>query len=150
VSVARKRAALTRRTLLLGACALSVAGVGAVGGGYLLGSAGIRARWIEALLRRNLPGIEIEPGSLARFVQEMLATDLLVSRKRALVASADLAAPQLTARVGSVRRFREEAERKIVTDFLMGSNFFRVANPAAEPIVYYGRPAVCPNPFARL
>ena len=55
-----------------------------------------------------------------------------------------------TGRVRSVRRVRDEVEREIVTDFLMGSNFFRVADPAGEPIVYFGRPTVCPNPFARL
>jgi hypothetical protein len=38
----------------------------------------------------------------------------------------------------------------VLTEFLMGSNFFRTGDTKSQPIVYSGRIPACGNPFATL
>ncbi|MDO6618786.1 twin-arginine translocation signal domain-containing protein [Pseudomonadota bacterium] len=43
----------------------------------------------------------------------------------------------------------DKYERKLVTDFMMSTNYFQVSNPATEALQYYGANRPCYNPFAR-
>lgn len=112
--------------------------------------AGGRAAWIADVIRRNLPGILIDEASMASFVQAMLASGLLDSYKRNLLVLADTAIPSLSRRIAPARERIEWLERWVLTEFLLGSNFFRVADPKSETIVYSGKSPACPNPFAKL
>jgi hypothetical protein len=129
-----------------------VAGVAALAlGGSLAGIryAGGRAAWIADVVHRNLPGVLIDEASIATFVQDVLASGLLDSDKRRLAILADTTIPALR-RLAPARERIEWLERLVLTEFLVGSNFFRVADPKTQTIVYSGKTPACGNPFATL
>ena len=78
---------------------------------------------MSGILHRSLPGYAIEPKGLALFIDEHFARQK--SRKKRLLAAAqgvlDLT-PMMPAAMA--KRFAAE-ERMIVTDFLIGSDFFQ-------------------------
>jgi hypothetical protein len=128
----------------------SLAGSALVLGGSL---AGIRyatglAAWTADVVRRNLPGVLIDEASLATFVQHVLESDFLDSGTARLAVLADATVPALR-RIPPARERMERLERRVLTRFLIGSNFFRGVDTTSQPIVYSGIPA-CGNPFARL
>ena len=43
----------------------------------------------------------------------------------------------------------EQIERDVITQFLIGSNFFQLADPGSETIEFSELPTSCPNPFYR-
>jgi hypothetical protein len=138
----------SRRRLLIGAGAGAVACAGAAGVVWS-SSERNRARWIEQVIRSNLPGITIDEASLARFVQETLTSPSMQSTRRRLGIAADAQVPWLTRRIHRVEQGVEITERQVLTNFLIGSNFFRVSEPERETIVYYGGIPACSNPFVR-
>jgi hypothetical protein len=135
-----------RRALLIG---------GLAGSALLLGGsiAGIRyasgaTAWIADVVRRNLPGVFIDEASLATFVQQVLESGLLDSPKARLAVLADTTIPALRC-IPPARERMERLERLILTEFLIGSNFFR-GDTTSQPIVYSGKIPACGNPFATL
>jgi hypothetical protein len=136
-----------RRTLLIG----GLAGVTTLAlGGALTGIryANGRAAWIADVVRRNLPGVVIDQGSIVSFAQHVLASGLLDSGKLRLALFVDTMIPALSRRIAPARERLEDVERLILTEFLMGSNFFRVADPKLQKIIYSGKISACGNPFA--
>ncbi len=109
-----------------------------------------RAAWIADVVRQGLPGVLIDEASIAAFVQDVLASDLLGSHKRRLAVLADTAIPVLLRRIPPARERIESLERLVLTEFLVGSNFFRVGDPKSHTIVYSGKIPACGNPFATL
>jgi hypothetical protein len=107
------------------------------------------AAWVERVVRDNLPGIALDEASLATFVREILSGDLLRPTLHRLAVHVHHAAPWLSARVSKTRHGLEKLERQVLTHFLLGSNFFRVADPKRERIIYYGAAIACNNPFVR-
>jgi hypothetical protein len=101
------------------------------------------------VVRRNLPGVLIDEASIAAFVQDVLASGLLDSHKARLAVLADTTIPALR-RIAPARERMERLERLVLTEFLMGSNFFRTGDTKSQPIVYSGRIPACGNPFATL
>jgi hypothetical protein len=108
-----------------------------------------RARWIEQVIRSNLPGITFDEASLTRFVMETLRSLPMQSTRRRMGIAASSQASWLTRRIRSVEQGMDLTERQVLTSFLMGSNFFRVSEPTRETIVYYGPAPGCGNPFVR-
>lgn len=135
-----------RRRLLIASVAGTVA-LGAAGALPLSRSEYARARWVEEVLRRNLPGVRIDEASLSVFVRDVLAGNHFRARKRGLSVVAQQYVPWLTMRVPKIRTGLEKLERQVLTEYLLGSNFFRVSEPRRETITYYGPAVACANPF---
>lgn len=145
----RGRPTFTRRWFLLGGAATV-----AVAGSATLWQQGTfarwRAAWIERVIRSNLPGVKLDEPSLATFVHTMLDAQFLAPPTHKAAIMADRAFPWLTVRVPKLRGGLETLERKVLTEYLLGSDFFRVGDPKREPVTYYGPSLACSNPFARL
>lgn len=147
VATPRRRRAFSRRLFLAtGAGGAIALGVG--GWQWWSGFAGSRARWVESAVRKNLRGVVLDQDSLARFVQAVLAGRLIETRTQGMAVFAHRAAPWLTQRIPKVRQALETRERQVLTEYLIGSNFFHVVDPRREPIVWYGAPVACGNPWA--
>jgi hypothetical protein len=135
-----------RRKLLIagagGALALGIFGAASRGelGNY-------RASWIERVVRENLPGIDIDASSLQAYIKEIMADERMQQKLVKATVFVDRFVPWLPAHIASARDGLEGLERFVLTEYLMGSNFFRVPDPKRETIVYSGRVLVCNNPF---
>jgi hypothetical protein len=102
---------------------------------------------VERVLRTNLPGIVFEEHSLAAFVQHIDAVEAGQSTLHQAVAFAAHTAPSLVNAIPKIKKNEALRERQVLTEYLIGSNFFRV-DPTREPIVYQGAATACTNPFA--
>jgi hypothetical protein len=135
---------MNRRNFLIASGAAG--GLAVAGGGMFLLSDNYHA-WVSGILHRSLPGYAIEPKGLALFIDEHFAHQK--SRKKRLLAAAqgvvDLT-PMMPAAMAE--RFAAE-ERMIVTDFLIGSDFFQNYPGGSKEVTYSGKPAGCVSPFAR-
>ena len=138
---------IQRRGFLVGgAAAIASASVGFV---WLRGAFSSQA-WIEDVVRSNLPGIKLDETSFREFVVAMSRHDWFAPSSHRAAIAVDRTVPWIAARVPQVREGLEKLERRVLTEFLIGSNFFRVRDPRAETIVYYGPAIACSNPFATL
>lgn len=133
---------ISRRKVLAGA-----AGAVVVGAVAWIPLKSYRASWIEQVVRENLPGIELEPDSLQTFVKYMLGHERLQPALVRATIFADRFVPWLPARISKAREGLAGVERHVLTEYLIGSNFFRVPDPKAETIVYGGAVIACINPF---
>lgn len=106
-----------------------------------------RATWVERVVRDNLPGIDLDPVSLQGFINDMLASERMQRKEVKLTVFADRFVPWLPAHISKARNGLEGLERHVLTEYLIGSNFFRVPDPKRERIVYSGTVMACPNPF---
>jgi hypothetical protein len=134
--------AISRRKVLLGAA-------GAVTLGAVVWSPlkNYRASWIERVVRDNLPGINLDPDSLQTFVKYMQSHERLQPALVRATIFADRFVPWLPAHISKARQGLEGVERHVLTEYLIGSNFFRVPDPKRETIVYSGAVIACINPF---
>jgi hypothetical protein len=135
---------LTRRRMMVGAVGIVAAGVaGAVG----IAVGGGKYGFIEAILRRNLPGVSLSDAEIGKFVEAYWPEFISPPRRR------DAALRRLTvlahAMVRSDFMISEETERQILTEFLIGSNFFQLSDPKSTAIEFRGLAGACPNPFYR-
>jgi hypothetical protein len=132
-----------RRKLLIagagGAAALGIFG--------LASFSNYRATWIERVVRENLPGIDLDPVSLQAFIKDMLASERMQRKEVKVTVFADRFVPWLPAHISKARNGLEGLERYVLTEYLIGSNFFRVPDPKRETIVYSGLALACRNPF---
>ena len=139
--------AFSRRNLLLGGAAIGVVGLGV--GAYGLSASG--ADFFRAMLKSYLPDANIPEETIRAFAEAA-----------ALGREADFA-PKLKALSAAVRVVGFEAvsagfsgdyaftkfNREFLTAFLLGSNYFDIADPTTEEIVFYAMPRVCINRFAQ-
>lgn len=133
----------TRRTFFaLGAAAGAVAAAGAalLAGGY--------RSWLVASLREALPGYSFEPAGLDRFVEEYESRHGQVMKFRLLGAAERIFDVDSLLSDAKERRIEDE-EREVVTEFLIGSDFFQHYPLAVKEIAYNGRAVECRSPFAR-
>jgi len=136
----------SRRRFLLGGTASLIA-VGLVGKLSFDSVAGQDA-WVEKILRRHFSGVKLDDGSLPLFFRDIRAKGILGARRHRLAVLMDQTLPGPSSLVTRVRHAIEVRERLVLSEFLLGSNFFRVQDPTRETITYFGRPPVCGNPFA--
>lgn len=137
----------SRRQLLLGGAA--VGALGLAGGGYLL-SAG-PADFFRAMLDARLPGVKISRESIEAFVEDSLKNrndDFLPKLKILSAGTRAVGYENLAAAMKDNEAF-EVFDREFLTRFLLGSNFFNVADPTKEEVIFVGVPPACGNPFAR-
>lgn len=136
---------IRRRRLIMAALgALLAGGAGTVA---YMRQTDFAGAWIRAMLARHLPDVEIDAPSLDRFISHALSGPLLPASRRWLLLL-DGRLPVLTRSVPVVRSALENAERRLLSEFLIGSNFFAVAHPRRQPIQFFGVASACPNPFA--
>lgn len=135
--------AISRRRVLLG-----TAGAAIVGALAWTPLGNYRAGWIERVVRDNLPGINLDPASLQTFVTYMLGHERLQPPLVRATILADRFVPWLPAHISKARQGLEGLERQVLTEYLIGSNFFRVPDPKRETIIYNGAVIACRNPFA--
>ena len=135
-----------RSFLLAGGAVVAVIGAGISGVRF----ASSREEWVVSVIRGNLPGITIDTDSLVKFVEQAVRSDALKPVTHRLAVFAEQRVPWVTARIPKVRNGLDKLERRVLTEFLLGSNFFRVPNPEQETIVYHGPAIACGNPFVSL
>lgn len=133
----------SRRSFLIASGAIATA----LGAGIYLRFGSSREQWVESVIRDNLPGIRIDEDSFPTFIKHAVNSDALKPATHRLAVLAEQALPWVTARIPKVHNGLEKLERRILTEFLLGSNFFRVPDPKRETIVYYGPAIACSNPF---
>jgi hypothetical protein len=138
---------LSRRRVLIAGSA--VAATAAAGGIWIASRIDGPAVWIEAVVRRHLPGLTLDPVSLATFIDEFSRRRELQDAKLKLAVNIDQAVPAVTPRVAKLDRRIDRLERLVVTSYLVGSNFFRESDPHTATIVYGGELPACGNPFAK-
>ena len=136
--------ALSRRNVLIGTAAV---GAVAVGGVTLVATAEVKSAAL-AFFKRALPGVTIDEKSALVAIEEFVADWPLAKR---LVLGAAWNTAGIDTMAAMTPRFEPPA-RHLLTHFLLGSNFFLVKDPRAQPIVYLGNRAgtACANPFANL
>ena len=135
---------LSRRNVLIGTAAV---GAAAVGGVTWVATAEVKSAGL-AFFKRALPGVTIDDRSALVAIDEFMS-DWPTAKRLALGAVWNTAGVDTMAAINP--RFESPA-RHLLTHFLLGSNFFLVKDPRAQPIVYLGKRSgtACANPFANL
>lgn len=104
--------------------------------------------WIRDALSRSLPGYSFDPAGLARFVAEYDARQPFSIKRRVLAAAQGLIDTKPFLPERKVMHLAE-IEREVLSDFLVGSDFFENYPDGPKVITYRGAPAACISPFAR-
>jgi hypothetical protein len=104
--------------------------------------------WIRDVLSRSLPGYSFDPAGLARFTAEYDARQPFSIKRRVLAVAEGLidTKPFLPERKA---KHLAEREREVISDFLVGSDFFENYPNGPKVITYRGAPTACGSPFAR-
>ena len=102
---------------------------------------------MSGILHRSLPGYAIEPKGLALFIDEHFARQK--SRKKRLLAAAQGVLDLTPMMPVAMAKPLAAEERMIVTDFLIGSDFFQNYPGGSKEVTYSGKPAACVSPFAK-
>lgn len=124
---------------------LTAIGAAAVGGVAWVATSDLKPAGL-AFLKRALPGVTIDEKSALVAIDDFMA-DASTGKRLVLGAAWNTVGVGTMAEV--VPRFESPA-RHLLTQFLLGSNFFHVKDPKAQPIVYTGIGVACSNPFANL
>jgi hypothetical protein len=130
-----------RRFLALGAAAGGMAAIGTV-----LFSNGYRS-WVVSVLERALPGYSYDPAGLDLFVEERASSHATVLKFRLLGAAESVVDARWMMPRRVVHRIEDE-ERDVLTEFLIGSDFFQQYPYGGRTITYTGRRTACISPFA--
>ena len=134
-----------RKFLLMGSAAGALLVLGGSGAAFVWSD---RYRgWIEATLRRAVPGYNLELTGLARFVEDYNAHKEGGLRLR-LFAAAERLVDAKWALPAKMAADVEEEERRIVSHFLLGSDFFQNYPNGTKMITYAGSTEACGSPFA--
>jgi hypothetical protein len=134
-----------RAFLLMGTAIGGMAAIGAAGSTYV--AVDRYEGWIHKILQRSLPGYSFEPEGLATFIDEYNARQGRSIKYRLFAAAEGLVDSK------AMLPDRQEAhvverERKILSDFLLGSDFFENYPNGSKTITYRGKPVACVSPFA--
>jgi hypothetical protein len=126
-------------TLAAGAGGIAIGGATLFANGY--------ESWIVGVLRRALPGYAFDPAGLEQFIADYRSRHAKVSKFRLLGAAETVFQARSLLRRKTADRI-ENDERKVLTEFLIGSDFFQHYPPEGRKITYHGRAVVCKSPFA--
>lgn len=103
--------------------------------------------WVHEILAHSLPGYELEPEGLALFIDQY-SEKKGRSAKLRLYAAAEGVTEAQWALPQDFAEDVEVEERKILSDFLIGSDFFEGPTDKPKLITFRGLPEACGNPFA--
>jgi len=136
---------MNRRTVLFGAGALVVSTLAA--GGVSIAMLD-RTDFFASVLRRYLPDAIVPDVEIAEFADVYWP----IMAKRYGSRAALMPSLETVDRLfipGEMDEV-EQMERDILTNFLIGSNFFGLKDPKTEPIDFTGLVVACSNPFQRV
>jgi hypothetical protein len=135
---------MNRRNFLL--LSSAAGGLVALGGGAFVLTDNYHG-WVSSILHRSLPGYTVEPKGLGLFIEEHFAHQK--SRKKRLFAAAEGLVDLTPIMPAGMATHVAAQERAILTDFLIGSDFFQHFPNGPKEITYRGKPTACVSPFAR-
>src|SRR5262245_61556853 len=134
-----------RQFLLMGSALGGLAAFGFASAGYV--ALDRYGGWIREILSRSLPGYSFDPDGLALFIDEYNEQQGRSIKYRVFAAAegvVDAKAVLPKRQAEDVRR----RERRILSDFLVGSDFFENYPGGTKMITYRGKPEACGSPFA--
>lgn len=134
-----------RQFLMLSSAVGGLATIGIGGAAYL--AIDRYGGWIREALGRALPGYSIDPAGLALFLDEYNARQGRAIKSRLFAAAEGLTDAKAVLSDSQVEEIARR-ERRIVSDFLVGSDFFENYPDGPKTITYRGRPVACGSPFA--
>jgi hypothetical protein len=133
-----------RKFLLMG---VAVGGLAAIGGGTAFAVNDRYEGWVRQILHRWLPGYDIDPKGLAQFLDDFNKKQGHAIKLRLFAAAEGVVDVEALLPQGTEADIKEE-ERRILSSFLVGSDFFETYPNGPKKITYRGRPVACGNPFA--
>jgi hypothetical protein len=136
----------SRRKLLIAGAGGAVA-LGIFGAASWQRFSNYRASWAERVVRENLPGIDLDATSLQAFIKDILASERMQRHEVKVSVFVDRFVPWLPTHISKARDGLDGLERHVLTEYLIGSNFFHVPDPKRVTIVYSGTIGGCNNPF---
>jgi hypothetical protein len=107
-----------------------------------------RNGFFAAVLRRCLPDAIVPDSEIVEFAEAYWPLMEKRYGSRAALMQALHAADRLL--IPGETHSIEPLERDIITNFLIGSNFFDLKDPKTEPIDFTGLSIACANPFRRV
>lgn len=138
----------TRRQFLCTAAAAS--SLLLVGGAPREEASGLYTDWIGEVLREALPGHTFDPEGLRLYVKEYTAHKAKTRSLRLdFYALGEKFFDLHTLLPPPWRKSIVDEHRRILTGFLMGSDFFG-SDPPPRTITYLGKDRACANPFAQV
>jgi len=109
--------------------------------------------FVGKVLARQLQGVRIDSAGIARLLRDLeVVTFKAQSRRLGLKTGAVIAS---IIGIDALARFKLTAkkfsqfERKVVTLFILGSNFLDVRDPKSEVVTYDPPTGICTNRFAQ-
>ena len=140
---------ITRRKLIITGAATGATGAVLAGlGAQTLYTSGPLKTYVEDILKRHVPDVDVLKETVNLFVEDLLAAGRITRKERLVSYGGGVAASGL--RMANVRPV-ETYERRVVTWFLISSNYFETDKEPDAELEYYGfSELVCAqaNPFA--
>ena len=133
---------MTRRMLLVS----SVAAGGAAAFGAALLANGYRS-WVVSVLREALPGYSYDAAGLDRFLEDYRPLHLDGMKFQMFGAAESLFDARSLLPEQKLQYIADE-ERDVLTEFLVGSDFFHRPFGETTQITYNARAVTCRSPFA--
>jgi hypothetical protein len=107
---------------------------------------------IDNILKRRFPGVKVQAASMKALVRDIQeARFQTFGRRLALqggARAASIVGLDALARWKVTAAQFSQLERKVVTFFLLGSNFLDTKEPGSDLVTYQAAPGLCPNRFA--
>lgn len=107
---------------------------------------------IVKILSRRLPGVRIDAASIAALSRDVRADFQTVPRGLALegaALAANIVGIDALANLKLKAMEISHLERRVITLFILGSNFLDVKDPKSDLVTYYAAPWPCGNRFAQ-
>jgi hypothetical protein len=123
----------------------------AVAGGVYVWKTGPESL-VGKILARRFPGLRIDAAGIAALTRDVKDAKFQTPGRRLALEGGARAAGIVG--VDALARWKltatsfSQLERKVITFFLLGSNFLDVSDPKSNPVTYVEAPLVCPNRFA--
>jgi hypothetical protein len=107
---------------------------------------------VGKILARQFPGVRIDAAAIAALTRDVKEAKFQTFGRRLALEGGARAAGfvglDMLAQWKWTASSFSQLERKVVTFFLLGSNFLDVKDPEADLVSYVEAPLVCPNRFA--
>jgi hypothetical protein len=107
---------------------------------------------VGKILSRRFPGVRVNATAIAALTRDIKASRFQTFGRRLALESGARAAGifglDVLAQWKLTATQFSQLERKVVTFFILGSDFLAVKDPKSDVVTYESAPEVCPNRFA--
>jgi len=107
---------------------------------------------IGKILMRQFPGVNVNAASIAALTRDIKAARFQTFGRRLALEvgarAADVIGIDALAQWKKTAPQFSQLERKVVTSFILGSDFLDVKDPKSDLVTYDLTPEICPNRFA--